>query len=310
MTKTEKMERILTYFEHVDFLSGVIKGLFGIGVGTLISRVLNHVVQISTSWTVGVWLVSVAFGLWLVRCIAKFFGGETNLTKQLKLLGRNIIIPILVIVVCSMAGALWYMNRELHRLQVQMVRYVLPRVMTKQQIADFGKYLKANSQPHEIGIKYLMGDVESQRFAYSMAEAFRAGNWYPNLLPLNPAFSMCGSVQKIGDQIGCRSQSWELLNHAGNSVDVEEIGPSEPQPPPSSIEEKVHPPRSLEDIVVQGLRSAGLAETGGGGGGSQTDKSTMTVYIDIRQRDSWAVHPPHFYDRRNEPPADVSDSDF
>jgi hypothetical protein len=57
------------------------------------------------------------------------------------------------------------LQNRIHHLEVQMVMYVLPRSLTNDQIEAFGKYLRENSKPYEVRIKYVMGDAESERYA-------------------------------------------------------------------------------------------------------------------------------------------------
>jgi hypothetical protein len=205
--------------------------------------------------------------------------------------------------------ALW--NRKLEHesrtLRVEMIRYVLPRQLTKEQTDAFGKYLSSHSQPNEVRIKYILGDAEAERYGEAFASAFRAGNWLPNMMPVNPMAITChANPQGSAEPFACTSELQQMVNHL-EGVSIQQSGPNPPQP--STLEEKVHPPPYLNQIVSEALKAAGIQGIGGGYGNNNDPLNTITVYVGIRPRDKWAVVPPNFFQRRNVP-QDIGDDDF
>ncbi len=201
---------------------------------------------------------------------------------------------ILVLLLLFMGIYLSLLQQRVRHLEVEMVRYVLPRQLTNEQIGAFGKYLAANSQPHEVRIRYILGNGEAQRYAEDFASAFKAGNWLPNMMPVNPSAITCSiSPQGSTAPISCSSELQQMINNM-EGVTIQQTGPNPPQP--STIQERLHPPPYLNQVVSDALRSAGLRGIGSGYGYSNDPLNTITVFVGSRKRDKFAVPPTKFFD--------------
>ena len=217
---------------------------------------------------------------------------------------RTKILSVLLLIF-----GLWIfkMNHQIRHLEVEMIRYVLPRQLTKDQIEAFGQYLKSNSKPHEVKIKYIMGDAEAQGYAGDFASGFKAGNWVPNMMPINPAGITCHANPSGGmSAFACSSELQQMINRL-EGVAIEQSGPN--PPPPSSLEEKLNPTPYLSQIVSQALTAAGIQGIGSGYGYSNDPPNTITVFVGFRKRDKFAVLPPKF-GRGDEDLSDIRDDDF
>lgn len=218
-------------------------------------------------------------------------------------------IAIVTVTTLGLLGWNLSLQQQVRRLEVQMMRYVLPRHLTKDQIEKFGEYLGGHSPPHEVKIVYIMGDSESQRYAEDFSSAFRKGNWVPNMTPINPLEINC-DVSPPGTivPVTCRSGLWEMVNNL-EGISIFQSGPN--PPPPTTLEEKAHPKPQMGQIVYEALRAADIREIGGGYGFSNEPLNTITVRIGRRKRDKWAIQPKTFLNRRFEKsPDEITDDDF
>lgn len=198
-------------------------------------------------------------------------------------------------------------EHDIHDLRVEMTRYVLPRHLSQDQIQRFGKYLAANTQPHEVTIKYLMGDDEAESYASDLAAAFRAGNWFPNMIPLNPGSIKCQpSPQSKPLPFWCITETFPV-SRAGASIT--QSGPNPPQP--TTVEDKLHPKPYLSNVIAQALQAADITDADGGSYGfsSNDPVETITVFVGPRKRGTWAVVPAKFR-QMPQGPTDLKDDDF
>lgn len=195
------------------------------------------------------------------------------------------------LVIALLLMGLWNekLEYENHILHVQMTRYVLPRQLTKTQIEVFGKYLREHSQPQEVIIRYINGDSEVGGYAEAFAAAFRAGNWAATQLPFQSMVVKCPKIPPPDDnpQFLCFAESWAMANSFEN-VTFQKTGPN---PPRSTIEEKLHP-SDISTVLDGALRNAGILDVSITYGNNSDPLNTVTVYVGTRPRGKWAVLPP------------------
>lgn len=222
---------------------------------------------------------------------------------------HNWIWAILTITTLGLLGWNFSLQQQVRHLEVQMMRYVLPRQLAKDQIEKFGQYLKEHSTPHEVKIVYIMGDSESERYASDFASAFRKGSWVPNMNPINPLAINCDlSPPGTIVPVTCRSGLWEMVNTL-QGITINQSGPN--PPPPATIEEKAHPKPPLHQIVSEALMAGDIRGISAGYGFSNEPLNTITVRIGLRKRDKWAIPPKAFWNRRPEKsPDEITDDDF
>jgi hypothetical protein len=219
-----------------------------------------------------------------------------------RLLTLDSVGTLCLVVVLLLLGV-W--NRKIERdndlLHSYMLRYVLPRHLSQQQINDFGAYLKSHTEPHEVTIYYINGDIESQEFAEDVANAFRAGEWLPNWKPLDPTAISCSAAAPSTSAV-CR------MDLRSDILEGQQITQKGPLPEPATIEEKLHP-HPLFATMADAVRAAHLNEFGSGNVNSSDPPGTVTVFIGHRRRDAHAIFPPNFpgYGTLKR---DINDSDF
>jgi hypothetical protein len=234
----------------------------------------------------------------------------------------------------------WKLERDTRRLKAEMIRYVLPRQLSKEQIETFGKYLSSHSQPHEVEIRYIVGDAEAQSYANDFSAAFKAGNWVPKMSPIDPAAITCKAIPQVsshspagaeGDsalrwsianqvaqdqgtrvevdaahQFLCRSQLKQMKNIT-EGVQIEQTGPF--RPPPKTLDEKLHQYEDVWQCMNGALKEAGIQKVSAGYMLNNDPLETTTVFIGSRPRDKWAVVPPNF-NSHQQVPQDITDDDF
>jgi hypothetical protein len=203
---------------------------------------------------------------------------------------------------------LHYIKHDMRRLHAEMVRYVLPRELTPDQIKQFGDYLRKNSESREITIAYILGDVESQRYAENIRDAFVAGNWLVDMKQISPAVVKCSAPANTSEAMVCKSD----LDGLGDLLERVYVRQSGPTKQPSSFEEKLHsPPLSWE--IVKGAFEAAKVEGVRGWqdlGKSSDPLNTLYLYVGPRPRDKQAVLPLGFNWRGLGTSQKLTDDDF
>jgi hypothetical protein len=131
-----------------------------------------------------------------------------------------------------------------------------------------------------------------------------AGNWPPDVESVNPAVITC-QVKPPENTPLCSSELEQMANLEG--VSVSQTGPN--PPPPSTVEEKLHPPSPLNVIVSEALKAADISTVGNGYSENNDPVNTITVFVGLRPRDEWAVIPTNF-SKRQKTPQDITDDDF
>jgi hypothetical protein len=224
-------------------------------------------------------------------------------------------IGVWFLVIAILLLALWNrsLERDNHILHVEMVRYVLPRELTKQQIEEVGKYLASHSQPHEVKIRFVMNDNEAKEYGNDFAAAFRAGNWLPIYDPVNP-FSITCQTNATSDagQVSaeCTSKLLQQVSWEGD-ITVVETGPT--LSPPSTLQEKLNPPPSLPQVVSDAFRASGVDVSSGGSILKSDSSTTLTLSIGPRPRDRTGILPERFWEnqrKKQKSPQQLTDDDF
>jgi hypothetical protein len=262
MGMRDKIEKWLTYLEHIDFIAGVVKGLIGVGLGTILASIIGKVVELSGNWRLGVWLISSGIALWSVWKIASFFKNKRELVAKM-----IVYLPILLgIGLCVWAyvvgSTLSRTTRDVTKLRAEMNRYVLPRQLSAAQKETIAAILSKNT-PQEIMMKVIKNDEGASSYRADLQQALEKGGW-----PV--------STVDYGDdvQVGLR------INSSG------------PMQPPQTAWDRLRPKPSAQQILGDALRQAGVQIDGtGGGSGIAITKFTLTVEIGHRRRDKWAIPP-------------------
>ncbi len=198
--------------------------------------------------------------------------------------------------------SLWNLSlqQRVRSLEVEMIRYVLPRELTKDQIERFGSYLKANSQPHEARILYVIGDSESAAYAHDFYSAFRAGKWHSTMIPVDPVTITCKeSPQRSTQPVVCSTPLQQMINRL-EGVHIEQTGPNPPHQ------------EYIRDTVSAALKAADIQGIGGGSYSNNNDPvNTITVFVGFRARHKFAVLPRNFFRPGPEDSLDnLRDDDF
>lgn len=179
-------------------------------------------------------------------------------------------------------ACLWTLSlqQRVRSLEVEMIRYVLPRELTKNQIEKFGSYLKANSHPQEVRILYIMGDSEISAYAHNFWSAFRAGKWHAAMIPVDPVTITCKeSPQRSTQPVVCSTNLQQMINRL-EGVYMEQTGPNPPHQ------------EYIRDSVSAALNAAGIQGVGCCSYSNTNDPlNTITVYVGVRARHKFAVLP-------------------
>lgn len=227
-----------------------------------------------------------------------------TLTTSIPKAGWQVFVPLsaIVLMIC------WnlYLQRRIRHLEVETIRYVLPRGLTQSQIAKFGKYLSEHSKPHEVKIRWIIGDSESQRYAGDLSSAFTSGNWVPAMLPIDPIAVAC--VQNDATKtltISCTSGLAQIANQI-EGLSVMQTGPN---PPPVKEGDVTRPAPLLITAVNEAFSAAGVSITNSGYSNNNDPVDTITVVVGFRARDKMAVIPPDFFRRMRQKVLDLDDDD-
>lgn len=165
-----------------------------------------------------------------------------------------------------------------------MIRYVLPRELTKDQIEKFGNYLKTNSQPHEVRILYIIGDSESASYAHNFWSAFKAGKWHVIMDPIDPVTITCKeSPERSTQPVVCSTPLQRMINRL-EGIHIQQSGPNPPHQ------------EYIRDTVSEAFRAAEIQGIGGVSYGNSNDPvNTITVFVGSRARHKFAVLPKNFF---------------
>jgi hypothetical protein len=257
-----------------------------------------------TLWIFGFALLVLAIGvgIYLKRRPMPAAGGTERRTGW-----RQLALLLLLV---GLAAWNWYLQGRVRHLDIEMVRYVLPRQLTRDQIATFGKYLAEHSAHHVVSIKYLAEDAESGEYAKDFAQAFQAGKWIADMSPITGSTITCTPIDAAPPLLNFRCES--DFHELGNVVSINTMGPpSKPQPPPS-VDDIDHPRVHLGSVITEALRAAQITDVAGGGRWDDTDPSTTVVMeIPARPRHKYAVIPAKFWERNKvQDQSPIKDDDF
>jgi hypothetical protein len=290
------------------------------GIGILIPKINAVTLGLSEAYVYGAVLVICLVGLSVIlsklgKVSKQQEGSQTN---DAAVSNRNAPIAYfsLLMVVC-IALVVWnlFLQHRVRRLEIEAIRYTLPRELTKGQIKSFGVYLAANSKPRELTIEYVQGDEEATQYASELREAFLAGNWYPNMSPIAATVMSCQKNPSATDgfPLTCVADL-QKTGYATQGTRIDIKGPMEPTPLPPTIEERVHPPKNIGNILIEALKNAGMEKIGVSGSGWEDSPTgtTITLFVGSRQRSKLGNMSENFREliRHGKSPEDLTDDDY
>jgi len=270
-------------------------------LGVIIALIVAYILQRHSAWRERSWS-------WVKQHIFRRNPLETTVPIDAQTASQKRDRGSWLLVIAILLLTIWCekLDHANHILHVEMVRYVLPRELSKKQINMFGEYLREHWKPQEVTIRYINGDGEAARYAEDFASAFRAGNWVPDIRPFDPIVVRCPKPKTPPDdnpELIC----WSDIRQMANSLNQVNFHVTGPNPPRSTIDEKLHP-QDVSPVLGDALKSASIPNVGVGYGFNSDPLNTVTVYVGIRPRDKWAVIPAKFLDSKQ--PEDITDNDF
>jgi hypothetical protein len=231
---------------------------------------------------------------------------------------------VLLVVFCTALVALtiWnvhlqndlnYTRRDVSHLKAEMIRYVLPRQLTEQQIKDFGTYLAVHSsKPQQITVRWVSGEVESQRYANDFMSAFQAAGWIASASPIYDEWTCQPAASKNMPPIECTDP---VQNFMGKREDIEcsVVGPALPDLA-DTVEEKIRSKTPLSGIINDSFKAAHIPVSCGGSGrqNDPSDTLNITMFVGRRPRDKYGILPPGWSDFTDkvERMKNLSDDDY
>jgi hypothetical protein len=217
---------------------------------------------------------AVIFGVCFFGLLIIFFINRPHRTKPIVaggVLMRTIVyLPILAgLAFCVWAyfigTAVLRMKDDAKHLRAQMVRYVLPRQLTPEQIESIGEYL-SHQENNQVVMQVVNRDEEASSYRANIQQALEKGGW---------AVSDIKFVDDIEEGLSLSIQS--------------------PLAPPETPYDRLHPRPRPTEILAQAFKRAGVQIQGmGGGSGVAVTTTTIIISIGHRRRDAWAVVPPNF----------------
>jgi hypothetical protein len=175
------------------------------------------------------------------------------------------------------------MNGDVKHLRAQMVRYVLPRKLTPEQIESIGEYLSRQDR-NQVVFNVINQDEEAGSFRADIQRALEKGGW-------------AVSDYKYADDVQ------EGLNISMQS-------PMLPAPPVNPFD-RLNPKPTAVQILSEAFKRAGVQiQSTGSGGGVNITTTTITISIGHRRRDAFAILPPNYLAgvKPHQPP--ITDDDF
>jgi hypothetical protein len=137
---------------------------------------VEKIVELSGNWRLGVWFISSGIVLWIIWKITLFFAGKRQL-----LAAMIIYLPVLLgLAFCGWAYFIGTkvlgMSVEVKHLRSQMVRYVMPRQLTPEQIASIGEYL-SHQERNQVVMQIINRDEEASSYRADIQRALEKGGW-------------------------------------------------------------------------------------------------------------------------------------
>jgi hypothetical protein len=234
-------------------------------------------------------VATIIFGISFVFLLVVFYIRQRR--KQTAIIGRRrmrmiIYVPILA----GLAFCIWAyfigsrvleMNNNVRHLRAQMVRYVLPRRLTPEQIDTIGEYLSGQER-NQVVMQIISRDEEAGSYRSDIQRALEKGGW------------------AVAD-----------IRYADDVQEGVSITMQSPIAPPITPYDRLHPKLTPVQILAESFKRAGVQiQSMGGGSGIATTTTTITISIGRRRRDAWAVAPPNYEaGRRSNTPA-ITDDDF
>ena len=262
-------------------------GIVTAGIVAWILALLDRPVTLADSGIIFLISVALAFVVFITNQIRKHGLGVVAANASGY---HSVWLTLLGLGVITLAGWNILLQTRVRHLEVEMIRYVFPRSLTQEQIEKFGEYIREHSKPHEVSIRYVMGDAESETYAQDFYAAFKAGKWDPKQMPINPAKIICREEKNLTPPIMCNSELQEMINNLkGVRIDVR----NPIQATALTPEEKANALPSLHEVLTKAFRIADIRGVGASNGSSeQLTQDTIALIIGLRQRDKLAVSPP------------------
>lgn len=210
-------------------------------------------------------------------------------TKRKVLAVMIIYLPVLLGL--AFCGWAYYISSTLNRLDTdnkhlksQMVRYVLPRKLTQEQIDSIGEY-PSHQDRNQVVMQIIARDEEAGSYRADIQQALEKGGW-------------AVSDFKYADDVP-----------EGVSISMQSPMP-QPQPQVSPFD-RLNPKPTPVQILAEAFKRAGVQIQGmGSGGGINITTTIITISIGRRRRDAFAILPPNYLAgvRPRQPP--ITDDDF
>jgi hypothetical protein len=225
-------------------------------------------------------LVILFWGRWWLK---NRFAAGTEFTRMM------VYLPIVAALVLCIWGyfvgtTMLRLNDEVRHLKAQMVRYVLPRKLTAEQISSIGEYL-SHQERNQIVFQVINRDEEAGSFRADIQQALEKGGW-------------AVSDYKYADDV-----------QEGLNISIQSPMPAAP----SAVNpfDRLNPKPDPVQILSEAFKRAGIQIQGtGSGSGIGITSTTITISIGHRRRDAFAILPPNYLAgvRPRQPP--ITDDDF
>ncbi len=263
----------------------ILAAIFGGGVITAIVAWLRIIgnAPIDVMTTAIIFCVSFG-GLVILFVVVRLRKGQAIVSTQM-----IIYIPILV----GLAMLIWAYfigtavlrtGNDVRHLKAQMIRYVLPRKLTPEQIESIGDYL-SHQERNQVVMEIINRDEEASSYRADIQRALEKGGW-------------AVSDIKYADDVqeGLRIQMQSPM----------------PQPsPPASPFDRLNPKPTPVQILSEAFKRSGVEIQGtGGGSGINITTTTITISIGRRRRDAWAIMPSNYLEGLRPRQQPITDDDF
>jgi hypothetical protein len=229
------------------------------------------------------------FGLMILFLVRRLQAGRSALVGRVPT-QMIIYLPILAgLMICIWAYFIGVkvqgVNEDVRHIKAQMVRYVLPRKLTPEQIASIGEYLSLQDR-NQVVFQIISRDEEASSFRADIQQALEKGGW------------------AISD--------FKYADDVQEGLRISMVSPMPPTPAPVNPYDRVNLKPTPIQILSEAFKRAGVQIQGtGSGGGISITATTITISIGHRRRDTWAVLPPNYEaGMRPHTPVITDDDDF
>jgi hypothetical protein len=259
--------------------------IFGGGVITAIVAWLRTV----SKEPITVETAAVIFGVCFIGLALLFIA--VRLRKGQPIVSTQMIIYIPILVGLAMlvwayfiGSAVLRTNEDVRHLRAQMVRYVLPRKLSPEQIASIGDYL-SHQERNQVVMEVINRDEEASSYRADIQQALEKGGWVVS------DFKYADDVQE-----GLR---------------ISMFGPMVSSPTPASPFDRLNPKPTPVQILQEAFKRSGVEIQGtGGGSGVGVTTTTITISIGRRRRDAYAIMPSNYLEGLRPRQRPITDDDF